>query len=295
MQTTTRFILATLALIFTSLNVQAQACDCVCSGANGLPDPLPIPGLADATECTNACTTAMYASGTFIFGNCLCNGAPANPPDPTEPIEATDAQQCNDVCTFLNYTNNTCTPVPVEMTYFKASMQNEQILLRWETASEIDNAGFEVERSGDGINWQLIDYIKGNGTSIETQQYKWLDTAPLAGVNYYRLKQMDINAKFEYSKIVSISLNDAKPSDLLVWPNPATESISFQLINADAYDGADFSIHNGMGQLVRVVRPDNFSTRLNQGTIRLDDLSAGIYILNIRQGNSVISKHFIKR
>lgn len=299
MQTTTKLLGVIFLLLIYSLNLQAQACDCVCSdlGPGGLPDPLPIPGVMNAADCTTACTGAMYASSTFITfsGTCLCTGAPANPPDPTDVFEVMDAQTCADACGFLNYTTTVCTPVPVELVSFEASIQDENIVLSWKTASEIDNAGFEIERSKDGLNWQILDFVKGHGTTIEPQSYKWIDTAPLASVSYYRLKQIDNTEAFEYTKIISIALDDRKHSEVLLWPNPAHENLHFQFIDEHEYNGAMIHLYNGMGQLVKQLRPTQFNVRLNQGTLSIEDLPKGVYTLRLEQGKQLITKNFIKQ
>ncbi len=297
----TQLLFTTLICLCISVAAQAQACDCVCSGSTGLPDPLPIPpGMGtptNQTECTDACTAIMYASGTYVgFLNlCTCSGAPADPPDPTDPIEAPDAATCTQVCDALNYTTNVCTPVPVELVHFDAIAQHEQIMLQWQTASEIDNAGFEVERSKDGTTWQLLDFVKGYGTTIELQQYKWVDDAPLEGISYYRLRQVDYAGTFEYSKIISVALDGDKQRDILAWPNPATEHLHFQLTQEDTYDGAVIQLYNNTGILVKTVRPDSFNTRLNQGAIFIGDLPNGFYLLRLQQGRFLMSKSFIKQ
>ncbi len=289
-------LIAALSVCF-SFSLQAQACDCVCSGATGLPDPLVIPpgGPATAMECSDLCTSFMYTGSAFAFGFCQCTGAPADPPDPTPPVESPDAATCATGCDALNYTMNVCTPVPVELISFEGAIQDKQVLLSWKTASEIDNAGFEVERSKDGITWQVLDFVKGSGTTVEVQDYKWSDSSPLERVNYYRLKQIDRDDTFEYSRIINITFGDVKNSTLLAWPNPAKEYINFQLTEVALYDGEVLQIYNHLGQLVKVIRPDRFNMRLNQGEIFIGDLPKGFYVLGIRQDGLLMSKSFIKQ
>ena len=89
--------------------------------------------------------------------------------------------------------------LPVELLSFEGFSQKNSIFLDWSTATEINNDGFYIERSSDIENWEDIDFINGNGTSLEKQFYQYEDQSPLFGANYYRLKQMDFDGKYEYS------------------------------------------------------------------------------------------------
>ncbi|MEO1627732.1 MAG: PKD domain-containing protein, partial [Bacteroidota bacterium] len=102
-----------------------------------------------------------------------------------------------------NISVTTSTPLPVEMTDFRAYKYEAEraVGLQWQTAAEIDNDYFEIEKSRDGQNWFAIGTQKGQGTTYETSQYRFKDTKPFHGVNYYRLRQVDYNGAFEHSDI----------------------------------------------------------------------------------------------
>ena len=93
--------------------------------------------------------------------------------------------------------------VPVELIVFNAQVQNEKVILNWTTASEINNYGFEVQRSVDGNNFSTIAFVQGNGTSTVINAYSYVDR-DVSGRLYYRLKQLDYNGQFAYSKIVTV-------------------------------------------------------------------------------------------
>lgn len=122
--------------------------------------------------------------------------------------------------------------LPVELTNFKASMPpNDGVHLFWGTATEKDNHGFDVERSADGLNWASLAFVPGNGTTALPQQYFFHDKKPLAGVNYYRLKQHDRDGKFEYSPMVVADVSNDE-ADFSVFPNPSADgALSFRVVS----------------------------------------------------------------
>lgn len=101
-------------------------------------------------------------------------------------------------------------PLPVELTEFSAQLIKHQVHLTWQTATEINNDYFEVERSIDGFEWETIDRIKGAGNSTVILNYTTLDRHPKTGVSYYRLKQTDYDGTFAYSHIESINNENLK-------------------------------------------------------------------------------------
>ena len=99
-------------------------------------------------------------------------------------------------------------PLPVEMLYFNAKIDGTDAILEWATASELNNDRFEVERSLDGINYEYIGEVEGNGTTDLQVVYQFIDIAPRQGLNYYRLKQVDYDGAFEYSDVTFADFAD---------------------------------------------------------------------------------------
>ena len=93
--------------------------------------------------------------------------------------------------------------IPVELTSFTASTVDGNVVLNWITATELNNAGFQIERRKTTDerreDWESIGFVNGNGTSTETHTYSFADESPVAGKSYYRLKQIDFDGSFEYS------------------------------------------------------------------------------------------------
>lgn len=94
--------------------------------------------------------------------------------------------------------------LPIELISFEAKLNNRQVDIHWATASEQNNDFFTIERSADGLNWEIVTTAAGAGNSIYRIDYAAYDSRPLSGISYYRLKQTDFDGAFEYSNIVSV-------------------------------------------------------------------------------------------
>jgi len=118
--------------------------------------------------------------------------------------------------------NSSRTPLPVTLVSFDATQQNNQMLLTWKTASEINSDYFAIEHSIDGQVWIPLDSIDAAGNSAQLKTYTYHHTTPLNGLNYYRLKQVDLDESSEYSYVISanISYGDA------AFPNPTSGAIN---------------------------------------------------------------------
>ncbi len=120
--------------------------------------------------------------------------------------------------------------VPVEMLTFTASITNSEIRLLWATASELNNRGFEIERSvNSDNNFVTVGFVNGKGNSTEINYYSFTDYPQLSGINeiYYRLKQVDFDGTFNYSDIVNVNYD--VPAEFVLdqnYPNPFNPSTS---------------------------------------------------------------------
>lgn len=168
----------------------------------------------------------------------------------------------------------------VEYSFLIGELIKTKVKLSWQTLSEINNNGFEIQRSSDAINWTAIGFEKGNINSIQNKDYIFFDELPLLGTSYYRLKQIDLNDTFEYSDIISIH-ND-KISSINVYPNPTKGlfEISGENINS-------IKITNDLGKIVyeKIDLQNNF--------IELSNLSSGLYFVTIYTSFGVTTKTLI--
>jgi photosystem II stability/assembly factor-like uncharacterized protein len=111
--------------------------------------------------------------------------------------------------------------VPVELISFEGTIESGKVNLIWQTASELNNHGFEIQRKSDEYDWITIGFIDGNGTTTEKKHYNFVDNLPYEGKNLYRLKQIDYNGNYEYSNIVEINISIVSEFQLSQnYPNP---------------------------------------------------------------------------
>ena len=96
--------------------------------------------------------------------------------------------------------------LPVELTYFGGKRSAKNVLLNWQTATETNNEGFDIQHSTNGRDWTSIGWQAGAGSSLEKQDYTFLHEKAVSGTNYYRLKQIDFDGQFDYSDIAAIEL-----------------------------------------------------------------------------------------
>nr|WKN34452.1 hypothetical protein K4G66_18915 [Tunicatimonas sp. TK19036] len=118
--------------------------------------------------------------------------------------------------------------LPITLVYFKATAQDDKVVLKWEMTEEVNTAFFTVERSTDGRTFTNIGTVKGAGNSHEIRTYSYSDPYPANGLSYYRLKQTDFDGKFERFKVVAVSreaiTTDPNSVIKLVTPNPCSAS-----------------------------------------------------------------------
>jgi hypothetical protein len=112
-------------------------------------------------------------------------------------------------------------PLPVELVTFSSETGNQGLVLTWHTASELNNDYFDIERSENGNMFYSIGRVNGHGTKSDPTSYTFTDMQPVAAVSYYRLKQVDFDGTFEYSKVITGYADKlASRLDLSVFPNP---------------------------------------------------------------------------
>jgi hypothetical protein len=160
----------------------------------------------------------------------------------------------------------------------KAAPEEQKVKIDWITAYEKDNLLFEVERSLDGRHFTTIGNINGKGNSTDRQTYSFYDEKPVNGVSYYRLKQVDIDRKANWSGVVSVVFGK-KGSQFIVYPNPARlNEIRIALVNQkNIKTEVDIYGTDGKLYLRKTYFTDNLIT-INH------NLSKGTYILKIKNG-----------
>jgi len=124
-----------------------------------------------------------------------------------------------------------CSTLPVELTTFKATTNDKNVFLNWQTATETDNAGFEVQRSENGKSFKSVTFVDGHGTTLEAQTYNFIDETAQAGKTYhYRLKQIDFDGQFAFSDVVLVTLDTKVSTAGDFFPNPVAGETQLELV-----------------------------------------------------------------
>jgi hypothetical protein len=121
------------------------------------------------------------------------------------------------------------TLVPITLLDFNGKLNGSKVDLTWKTSMESNSDHFEVERSNDAQEYKPFANVKAKGTSNTESNYAAVDPLPAKGVNYYRLKMVDMDASFLYSKIITIKINEDATLETRVMPNPFTGKLDIYL------------------------------------------------------------------
>lgn len=189
--------------------------------------------------------------------------------------------------------------LPVELTFFIANIINNKVSLNWNTATEKDNYGFEIERGQkleirDHLEWEKIGFVNGHGNSNSPKDYSIVDDKVFSAGKYcYRLKQIDFDGKFEYSDIVEVKIET--PTNFKLgqnFPNPFNPStrITYSL----PFDSKVLlTIYNIIGQEIKVLEEVN--KKAGSYSIYLDatGLNSGVYIYKFAAGGYVQTRKMI--
>ncbi|HUR66785.1 MAG TPA: T9SS type A sorting domain-containing protein [Chitinophagaceae bacterium] len=189
--------------------------------------------------------------------------------------------------------------LPVSLRSFSGYKDGHRNQLRWTTAMELDNLGFEVQRATDGINYSVIDFVNSlamGGNSSNELNYGFTDNAPPGNRQYYRLRQIDLNSQTKLSTIVLI--RGSKPTSLVIdglFPNPVKAVVNI-LIAAPAKSKAVLIVSDMAGHIVQQ-RAMNVETGSNTVQLDVNGLSSGSYMvrINCADGYESASVKFVKQ
>ncbi len=170
------------------------------------------------------------------------------------------------------------TSLPVRLLTFEGYNIDGYNHLIWQTASEIDNAGFDIERLSPSNEFEKIGFVKGNGNSNALVEYIYDDKKAPHGISYYRLKQKDVDGKFTYSEIVSIYSGGKQETDISVYPMPVL-------------DLAHISIHSGENTTGTMTITSIIGATMYEGPIELEE---GGVTLSIDMRSYAAGQYFVR-
>ncbi|MBO9611402.1 MAG: T9SS type A sorting domain-containing protein [Dyadobacter sp.] len=242
--------------------------------------------LVSIDPATGAVTDIGTAFGTGVFGALMggCNGifgiannggfyqfdittgTRAKLADTPSALSGVDGAHCHTACIDT-------APLPVKLVGFTAVSEGSAASLTWSTTEEVNSSYFGIEHSGDAKSWTTLSTVKSYGESVIKRDYHYTHTMLSAGINYYRLKMVDLDGTFAYSQIRSLR-NDQSVSNLKAYPNPVVNGkLSIDISGTGSYQAEVYSLSG-----VRVMQYNLGTNReLNVAT-----LGAGMYVLHIK-------------
>lgn len=190
-------------------------------------------------------------------------------------------------------------PLPVELISFTGKIIGKKILLNWQTATEINNYGFEIERSSGNEIWEKIGFVNGNGNSNSPKDYSFMDNQPLEGVDIkYRLKQIDNDGQFEYSDIITLNFSITTFELYQNYPNPFNPSTTVSW-HSPIEGNVNIKIYDVLGNLVCEVINEHKSAGKNQiefnAISQEKNIASGVYIYQIEISSDDFHHTMIKK
>jgi hypothetical protein len=166
--------------------------------------------------------------------------------------------------------------LPVTLIAFNGEVYNHAVRMKWSTAQESNSSHFDIERSADGNLYTRIGTVVAAGNSSIRKDYSYTDPNALSDVNYYRLKQVDLDGRFAYSQVVRIKYETGLVKSII---NPLQGTLSVQLNSTVIAPGSEWRIFDMSGKMVR-------RSRITSPVITesVETLTTGIYVLEIKMG-----------
>ena len=185
-------------------------------------------------------------------------------------------------------------PLPIELLYFNADVEDDIVILSWATVSQINNDYFTVGKSFDGYDFVEVCRVSGAGNANEYLSYTTMDVDPYYGTSYYRLTQTDYDGNFENFPLVSVNVNPQGVFELYPNPTESTIEITFAPVGShpNYYNDAKIRVYTPDG---RKIAERSIDGGWSKFTLNTEDYAKGLYILTISSGARHYQQSFIKR
>lgn len=220
-------------------------------------------------------TAVAPASTTNLSGTTISDPSWTNPNTAssyTYNVTVTDVAGCTGVGTVVI----DC-PLSVSWLDFKVKKEGKQVKLNWNVASEEDNDYFVIERSRDSYEFYQLDRIQSKGKQVNNTEYLYYDEQPLQGVSYYRIRQVDKNGNYTFSKVEAVDFGK-KFYSLHASPNPTSSLVRVELVSEVKTDEAVLIVNDMLGRIV-IKNDIAVIEGTNQITLDLSKLPIGVYTL----------------
>jgi len=189
----------------------------------------------------------------------------------------------NGVSTLGQFTiGSSSSPLPVELVSFTGKVKDQKVYLNWSTATEVNNYGFEIQRSGQTDKWEVLGFVEGHGNSNSPKEYNFIDSeVNSAGTYLYRLKQVDNDGSYEFSKTIEVNFGSPINFELNQnYPNPFNPSttISFNLAESGK---VILKIYNIMGEEIKTLVEGYREAGIYTVNFNADEYPSGMYLYRL--------------
>lgn len=183
-----------------------------------------------------------------------------------------------------------CGTIPVELSVFTADVNGSTVSLKWSTATETNNAGFEVQRSLDGENFTQIGFVDGAGTTTDLTTYTYDDQISAKGTYFYRLRQIDFDGTATLSDVLTLEVENVVPIEFSLrqnYPNPFNPATVIEF-TVPVNEVAVLKVYNTIGEeIATLFKGVAEAGNLYQVSFDASDLNSGVYFYTLTQGSNV--------
>ncbi len=184
--------------------------------------------------------------------------------------------------------------LPIELLDMGAEVVGRSVEINWTSSVEINNDYYTVERSNDGINFEVIAEVEGMGTSYTENNYSYIDNTPLSGTSYYRLKQTDYDQRFEYFDPVAVQITNTT-STMKIYPNPLLtgQELTLEISDKKANEEVLVVLYNHTGQQVYSKVMITESNGVLTGIDLMNNLAPGVYLIVASSKNEICQQKLV--
>ena len=203
---------------------------------------------------------------------------------------------------FDGDTRNTTTPdigadegmiLPVELTSFTAEALDQKIILKWTTATELNNNGFEIQRRVTESDFATIGFVKGEGTTTNQKEYSYIDKDLIDAKYYYRLKQIDYNGAYEYSDVIEVDVRSLDEYALEQnYPNPFNPTTTIGYVLKEKTN-VKLILLNAIGEEVSVIVNEEQDNGFHKVDFNARTFASGVYFYRLQAGSFVQTKKML--
>lgn len=175
--------------------------------------------------------------------------------------------------------------LPVELISFTANVSKEIVVLKWQTATEVNNYGFEIERKRINGNWNKIGFVEGSGNSNSPKSYSFIDKNVTSGKYSYRLKQIDTDGSYEYSNEIEVTIKTTDKFALKQnYPNPFNPSTKIEY-SIPYSENVLIKVYDVLGREVKILLDEYKTSGTYEIEFDANELTSGLYFYKIISGN----------